>query len=61
MIEPRANPDDQPWECTLEEVAKELGVSVARARQIEMKALCKLRWWCERNGLRLDDLKPAKQ
>lgn len=36
--------------CTLEEVAAELGVSVQRARQIEVQALRKLRFWCRRCG-----------
>lgn len=44
---------------TLEEVATELGVSVERARQIEMAALRKCRRWCQRHGWRYEDLVPA--
>lgn len=35
---------------TLEEVAAELGVTLGRARQIEIQALRKLRFFCRRQG-----------
>ena len=44
---------------TLEEVAAELGVSVERARQIELAALRKCRRWCQRHGWRYEDLVTA--
>lgn len=44
--------------ATLEEVAKELGVSPERVRQIEMQALRKLRSYCRQNALRLGDFIP---
>lgn len=47
------NPGNKPPShdgCTLEEVAAELGVTVGRARQIEMQALRKLRFFCRRCG-----------
>ena len=42
--------------CTLEEVARELGVSRERARQIEMRALRKCRRWAEKHGYLAEDL-----
>lgn len=42
--------------CTLEEVARELGVSRERIRQIEHSALRKARRWAEKHGYRPEDL-----
>ena len=44
--------------CTLEEVARELGVTRERARQIQNEALAKLRENLERMGFTHDDLIP---
>lgn len=44
--------------ATLDVVAKELGVSRERVRQIETQALRKLRSWLRWYGLTLDDLLP---
>ena len=41
---------------TLEEVARELGVSRERIRQIEHSALRKAMRWAEKHGYRLEDL-----
>jgi hypothetical protein len=41
---------------TLEEVARELGVTRERVRQIEMMALRKCRAWAAERGMRLEDL-----
>jgi hypothetical protein len=49
-----------PYHCTLEEVAKELGVSRERARMIEQRALRKCRAFCQARGLCLDDLLPMR-
>jgi hypothetical protein len=49
-----------PCHCTLEEVAKELGVSREQARMIEQRALRKCRAFCQAHGLRLDDLLPMR-
>jgi DNA-directed RNA polymerase sigma subunit (sigma70/sigma32) len=43
-------------ECTLEDVARELGVTRERARQIQNIALTKLRKNCEAMGYTADDL-----
>jgi DNA-directed RNA polymerase sigma subunit (sigma70/sigma32) len=44
--------------CTLEDVAKELGVTRERARQIQNIALAKLRKNCEAMGYQAEDLIP---
>lgn len=41
---------------TLEAIARELGVTRERIRQIEVAALRKCRRWCERYGYRIEDL-----
>ncbi len=45
--------------ATLAEVAKELGVSPERVRQIERQALRKCRRFCEHRGYRLEELVAA--
>jgi RNA polymerase sigma factor (sigma-70 family) len=48
--------DDEPAEAqTLAQVAKELGISAERARQIEHRALRRLRQAAARAGLSLDE------
>lgn len=42
--------------CSLEEVAKELGISIERARVIEKSALNKCKDWCNMNGHDLETL-----
>ena len=48
-------PPDTASACTLEDVAKELGVSSERVRQIEVAALRKARRILEREGFSLGD------
>ena len=47
--------DNLDFAATLEEVALELGISVARARQIEQTALRKIRAACLKCGIGLED------
>ena len=44
---------------TLEQIAREFGVTRERIRQIEVSALRKCRRWCERNGYQFEDLTTA--
>jgi len=46
---------------TLEEVAKQLGVSRERIRQIEVAALKKCNRWCRRHDYNLKDLLPGAE
>jgi len=46
--------------CTLEEVARELGVTRERARQIQNEALAKLKASLEELGYRSADLLPEQ-
>ncbi|WP_412852371.1 sigma factor-like helix-turn-helix DNA-binding protein [Ectothiorhodospira shaposhnikovii] len=46
-------------EVTLDDVARELGISRECARQIEVRALRKLRRALERRGVSADDLLPT--
>ena len=52
------NKDQLPEYCTLGDVAKALGVTKERARQIEASALRKLRSILKKRGLELEDLLP---
>lgn len=45
--------------CSLEEVAKELGISIERVRVIEKNALNKCKSWCDNNGYDLNILLAA--
>jgi hypothetical protein len=47
---------DSPWSCTLDDVARELGVSREQARMIEQRALKKCRAFCKKRALRMEDL-----
>lgn len=40
--------------CSLDEVAKELGVSIERVRVIESDALKKCKDWCNANGMDME-------
>jgi hypothetical protein len=42
--------------CSLDDVAKELGVSIERARVVEQNALRKCRKWCDDNDFDLEQL-----
>jgi len=53
---PKHKAHARPEGATLGEVAKELGVTAERARQIELAALRKCREWCQRRGLRFEDI-----
>jgi hypothetical protein len=49
--------DPEPvYAMTLDEVAEAIGLSRERTRQIEKKALRKLRRWCQASGYRPEDL-----
>lgn len=45
--------------CSLDDVAKELGVSIERARVIEQTALRKCKDWCDANGFDLEQMLTA--
>lgn len=52
---PASDPESL-YEMTLDEVAEVIGLSRERTRQIEQKALRKLRRWCQASGYRPEDL-----